>query len=67
MSIACQEPEAEIKQQIELTRTQMNRLADELGHVHPRVVFWSQRLDELLMQYYDVTRTMRVRPLSRSF
>lgn len=58
MCVACQEPEAEIKARIERKRSHMNRLADELGHVHPTVMVVSQQLDELLLQYYAVTRSM---------
>lgn len=57
MSNACLDSEAEIKEQIESTRAQMNRMADELGYIHPEVMRCSQKLDELLLQYYDIARS----------
>lgn len=51
-------PEADIKVKIEKKRSHMNRLADELGHVHPSVMRVSEQLDELLMQYYRAVRRM---------
>jgi hypothetical protein len=59
MCVACLEPEAEIKASIERKRSHMNRLADELGHVHPTVMIVSQQLDELLLQYYAISRSIR--------
>lgn len=56
MTVACSNPEMEIARQIELTRSQMNRLADELGHVHPNVLRCSLMLDELLLKYYAINR-----------
>lgn len=48
-------PEIEITKQIESVRSKMNRLADELGIVHPQVMRCSQMLDELLLEYYTLT------------
>lgn len=59
MCVACPEPEAEIRMRIERKRSHMNKLAEELGHVHPAVMVVSQQLDELLLQYYALTRRMR--------
>lgn len=58
MCVACLEPVADIQVKIEDKRSLMNRLADELGHVHPAVMRASQQLDELLLQYYSVTRSI---------
>ncbi|MDF2926196.1 MAG: Spo0E like sporulation regulatory protein [Paenibacillaceae bacterium] len=66
MAIACLKPEAEINQKIEFARDRMNRLADELGHHHPKVMICSQQLDELLLEFYALTCSMYRRTLSRS-
>lgn len=65
MSVVCLEPELEIQQRIEFTRALMNRLAEELGHVHPKVMQCSQQLDMLLLEYYAITGSMRAYPLRR--
>lgn len=49
------EPEAGINEKIERTRARMNHLADELGYVHPKVLFVSQQLDLLLLEFYALT------------
>lgn len=58
MCVACLEPVSDIQVKIEDKRSLMNRLADELGHVHPAVMKVSQQLDELLLQYYTITRAI---------
>lgn len=57
--VACFKPELEIMRQIEHTRAQMNRLANELGIEHPQVVRCSQNLDRLLLDYYAASDRSR--------
>ncbi|WP_438446483.1 Spo0E family sporulation regulatory protein-aspartic acid phosphatase [Gorillibacterium sp. sgz5001074] len=59
MCVACLEPIEDIVVKIENKRSLMNRLADELGIVHPAVMRASQQLDELLLQYYSIARSFQ--------
>lgn len=56
MAVAYIDCEMELEWEIEQNREEMRSLADQLGFLHPEVIRCSERLDELLLQYYAVFR-----------